>query len=83
MATKVSTAPGGDLMADLHNKLAMRRKGISGAKDIESSINASRAAIATAATIDSGPNLINRISAMIPPPTHGSDSDESDADDWN
>lgn len=69
-------------MADLHNKLAMRRKGISGAKDIESTINATKAT-ATATSIDAGPNLINRISAMIPPPMHGSDSDESDADEWN
>lgn len=69
-------------MADLHNKLAMRRKGISGTKDIESTINASKAAAATA-TVNSGPNLIHRISEMIPPPAHASDSDESDGDEWN
>lgn len=80
---KAPSAPGGDLMADLHNKLAMRRKGISGTKDIDSKINAAKTAAAATTPADSGPNLINRLSAMIPPPSHDSNSDESDADDWN
>lgn len=52
-------------MADLHNKLAMRRKGISGTKDVDYS----------------KPNMIDRMSAMIPPPSKGSDSDDSNDND--
>lgn len=58
-------------MADLHNKLAMRRKGISGVKE----------------TIDSAPSMIDRISSMIPPPhKRSNDSESSDnvnEDEWN
>lgn len=49
-------------MADLHNKLALRRKGISGTRDADYA----------------KPSMIDRISAMIPAPSKQSDSDESD-----
>ncbi|GLG93491.1 WASH complex subunit 1 [Gryllus bimaculatus] len=47
---KVSSSS--DLMADLHAKLALRRKGISGANKTEVSVG----------------NAMQRVSAMIPPP---------------
>lgn len=60
-------------MDDLHQKLTMRRKGISGNKD-------------TKLASDNG--LMNRISALIPPPpqvrpkeTSSGTSDEED--EWN
>lgn len=63
-------------MADLHNKLAMRRKGISGARDSD----------------NARPNMIERISSMIPPPPppsskspieSGDSDDNGDEDEWN
>lgn len=66
-----SSAPprrtGGNLMDDLHNKLALRRKGISGTKD----------------AVSSPGNVMNRISAMIPaPPPKQPESGSSEDDDW-
>lgn len=58
---------GGNLMDDLHNKLALRRKGISGAKDAASSPG----------------NVMNRISAMIPPPPPKQESGSSEDDEWD
>lgn len=54
-------------MDDLHNKLALRRKGISGSKDATSG------------------NVMNRISAMIPPPPakQKDTSSGSENDDWD
>lgn len=67
---------GGDLMADLHNKLAMRRKGISGIKEIQQ-----------LPPVEAPPNVMDRISAMIPPPpkpqANSSATDASDDDDWD
>nr|XP_023024255.1 WASH complex subunit 1 [Leptinotarsa decemlineata] len=63
---------GGDLMADLHNKLFMRRKGISGAKQPqENSIDAD--------------STLSRISAMIPPPDPRQEQEvesTSNDEDW-
>lgn len=75
-----SGSSGGDLMSDLANKLAMRRKGISG-KQSEA------AALPTA----SNPTTMDKISMMIPPPPkvqddpdddESGDKDDSD-EDWN
>lgn len=62
-------------MADLHNKLALRRKGISGNKEQQS-----------LPPVESPPNVMDRISAMIPPPPKpNTDTDASDEenDDWD
>lgn len=60
-------------MADLHRKLAMRRKGIAGPKD-------------AAQEASSSGNVMNKVSAMIPPPPKrapsSSNSDASDSGDW-
>lgn len=65
-------------MADLHKKLAMRRKGISGAKE-----NGSQSTN-PAATVASSSNLMDSISSMIPPPPKPeTNTDRSDDDsDW-
>lgn len=68
-------------MADLHKKLAMRRKGISGVKENESQQSN---LIATASK--AGPsNIMDSISSMIPAPppkldtsTHSDDDNDSD-----
>lgn len=67
-------------MADLHKKLAMRRKGISGAKE-----NGAQSNIPVAASVAApSSNLMDSISSMIPPPpkpeanTDRSDDDDSD-----
>ncbi|XP_045470587.1 WASH complex subunit 1 [Harmonia axyridis] len=59
----------GDLMADLHSKLAMRRKGISGAKKDNKY-----------AEMDSR-DALNLISALIPPPEEINDETDHD-EDW-
>lgn len=72
-------------MADLHKKLAMRRKGISGLKENESQQSNSAANVSKA-----GPsNIMDSISSMIPPPppkpassTH-SDADDDNDSDWD
>lgn len=63
--------PGGDLMADLHNKLLMRRKGISGAKENNPGSN-------------SGGTMIEKLSALIPAISKQNDdsSSESADEDW-
>lgn len=60
---------GGDLMADLHAKLSMRRKGISGVKKPESSVS----------------GAMEKVSAMIPPPalTEPGSSNTEDDEDWD
>lgn len=75
-------------MADLHKKLAMRRKGISGLKE-----NESQQGHAAAATVSkTGPGgIMDSISSMIPPPppkrapsNHSDDDDNNDNDsDWD
>lgn len=62
----------GDLMADLHSKLMMRRKGISGSKTSQ-----------TALTPDS---TLAMLSSIIPPPTKSSDvgsGESTDDEAWN
>lgn len=74
------SAPSGDLMADLHKKLAMRRKGISGRKDDE---NTKAQDTPTAAD---GGGLLNRMSSMIPPPPSKEDTTPNpseDETDWD
>ncbi|XP_066143130.1 WASH complex subunit 1-like [Euwallacea fornicatus] len=66
-------APAGDLMADLHSKLMMRRKGISGIKNPDQG----------SSTTDS---TFARLSSIIPPPTKSSDAGSgvsTDEDAWN
>ncbi|XP_073845569.1 WASH complex subunit washout [Musca autumnalis] len=77
---KLTSSVGGDLMADLHNKLMMRRKGISGSKDNTDNPSASQI---------SGNPVISRLSSLIPPPPVGgrtkntSEEDEDSNDtDW-
>lgn len=68
-------------MADLHKKLAMRRKGISGAKELE--------AQASSSTVIPSVNFLDSISSMIPPPpkpdtsTGNTDRSDNDSDDWD
>lgn len=67
-------------MADLHKKLAMRRKGISGNLVNE----AQKTTTATTPTL-SGPSIMGSISSMIPPPK-GDDSNgenSNDEEDWD
>lgn len=64
---KPKAAPGGDLMADLHNKLLMRRKGISGAKDGQGNPT-------------DGGGVMSRLSALIPPPPVRNQNSSSDED---
>lgn len=68
-------------MADLHNKLAMRRKGISGAKD-SASIPLAR----DGGTLTKPANVMDRLSAMIPPPPKrqsNSSTVETSDDEWD
>ncbi|XP_057658594.1 WASH complex subunit 1 isoform X1 [Diorhabda carinulata] len=70
VATKVPQ--GNDFMADLHNTLFMRRKGISGAKQLhDTSIDAD--------------STLSRISSMIPPPEPKPDpeSTSNDEEEWD
>lgn len=56
-------------MADLHLKLSMRRKGISGTKKNENSVDPD--------------STLGKISAMIPPPEPTNDIDtNSNDEDW-
>ncbi|EFA12024.2 WAS protein family homolog 1-like Protein [Tribolium castaneum] len=67
--TTAKPVTGGDLMADLHAKLSMRRKGISGTKKQES-LDASSA--------------LEKISAMIPPPIRSeSNENNTEDEDWD
>lgn len=74
-AAASTSAPAGDLMADLHRKLAMRRKGISGLKENEQS-----SAAATTASKAGPSNIMDSISSMIPPPPPKQHSDDEDDD---
>lgn len=58
----MESSPSGDLMADLHRKLAMRRKGISGTKNDQNATTKE-----TTSGTDGG-GLLSSISSMIPPP---------------
>lgn len=59
-----SGASGGNLMDDLHKKLMMRRKGISGTKKAPT-------------------NVMDRLSAMIPPPEVVDKKEAEEEEDWN
>ena len=61
---------GGDLMSDLFAKLQMRRKGISGTRGDKSEETG-------------GGSAMDKISAMIPPPSNLSSSLQSDGGDWD
>lgn len=65
---------GGDLMSDLFSKLTMRRKGISGSKTSDSKEKSQQN------TEDMSP--MDKISAMIPPPSKPDRSDSRDSGDW-
>ncbi|XP_067626748.1 WASH complex subunit 1 [Eurosta solidaginis] len=81
---KTSASGGGDLMADLHNKLLMRRKGISGAKDRENT-NSVEASIekTNVIAITAGNPVMSRLSALIPAPTGTQKQSDDDEDDDN
>lgn len=75
--TNNKVASSGDLMADLHSKLMMRRKGISGAKNVEQG---------NGSNIVTPDSTLARISSMIPPPTVKSDQESNvstDDEEWN
>lgn len=75
----MESSPSGDLMADLHRKLAMRRKGISGIQN-----GPNDAAKEMASTTDGG-GLLSSISSMIPPPPtkdNTSTTVSEDETDW-
>lgn len=59
-----SGASGGNLMDDLHKKLMMRRKGISGTKKAPT-------------------NVMDRLSALIPPPEVVETKEAEEEEDWN
>lgn len=68
---KPPAAPAGDLMSDLHAKLAMRRRGIAGSKEAKKE----------------KASIMDKVSSMIPPPSakkEESDDDSSSTDnDWD
>lgn len=72
----------GDLMADLHNKLLMRRKGISGSKETNAGDQS------TSSRTPSGNPVISRLSSLIPPPppvqprTTSEDDEDSNDAEW-
>lgn len=61
--------PAGDLMSDLHAKLALRRRGIAGSKEAKKEKKVS---------------LMDKVSSLIPPPPKKSDSEDesSNSEDW-
>ncbi|ERL96144.1 WASH complex subunit 1-like [Dendroctonus ponderosae] len=75
--SQASAPKGGDLMADLHLKLQMRRKGISGSKQTDQG------------HLGGADSAFARMSSIIPPPTKSSDmgssvsTDDDDDDAWN
>ncbi|XP_013101829.2 WASH complex subunit 1 [Stomoxys calcitrans] len=81
---KNTPSPGGDLMTDLHNKLLMRRKGISGAKENQDNVRKNES---STTSTPSGNPVISRLSSLIPPPvartkiaSEDEDDDSNDAD---
>lgn len=63
---KPQPPPSGDLMSDLHAKLALRRRGIAGSKEAKKEKT----------------SLMDKVSSLIPPPMKESESDESSDSDW-
>lgn len=69
---KPTPAPAGNLMEDLHKKLAMRRRGIAGAKEAKKE----------------KASIMEKVSSLIPPPTKRSESSDDSAssesgNDWD
>lgn len=66
---KPQAAPAGDLMSDLHAKLAMRRKGIAGSKEAKKE----------------KASIMEKVSSLIPPPAKRDSTDDSSSSDsdWN
>lgn len=67
---KPQAAPAGDLMSDLHAKLALRRRGIAGSKEAKKE----------------KASLMEKVSSLIPPPSKRSESDDnsgSSDNDWD
>jgi WAS family protein 1 len=67
---KAAPAPAGDLMSDLHAKLALRRRGIAGSKEAKKE----------------KPSILDKVSSLIPPPSKRSESDDdsdSTDNDWD
>lgn len=67
---KPQAAPAGNLMSDLHAKLALRRRGIAGSKEAKKE----------------KASLMDKVSSMIPPPSKRSESDDDSAsseNDWD
>lgn len=64
---KVQAAPAGDLMSDLHAKLALRRRGIAGSKEAKKE----------------KASLMDKVSSLIPPPPKRTESDNESSDsEW-
>lgn len=67
---KPPAKPAGDLMSDLHAKLAMRRRGIAGNKEARKE----------------KASLMEKVSSLIPPPVSASSDDDEESnsnDDWD
>lgn len=66
---KPQAAPAGDLMSDLHAKLAMRRRGIAGSKEARKE----------------KASIMEKVSSLIPPPAKRDSTDDSGSSDsdWN
>lgn len=70
---------GGDIMSDLFAKISMRRKGISGS----SKPDGGRDEKSSRDNNTDSMSPMDKISAMIPPPSHSKDrSDTHDSEDW-
>lgn len=78
--SSASASASGDLMADLHKKLALRRKGISGTNQ-----NDSKTVSETSPVNSKGFNLIESISLMIPVPLNSAKqtNESNDESDWD
>lgn len=77
-----ATAGTGNLMDDLHRRLALRRKGISGSKrDSDGDVSAGNSNNVAPPPPPGG--VMNRIASMIPPPPRDTSSGTSDDEDWN
>lgn len=66
---KPQAAPAGDLMSDLHAKLALRRRGIAGSKEAKKE----------------KASLMEKVSSLIPPPSKRAESDDESSNtdtDW-
>lgn len=62
-----AAAPAGDLMSDLHAKLALRRRGIAGSKEAKKEKS----------------SIMDKVSSMIPPPKKKTDSSDDESSNSN